>query len=280
MKKIITISILTIALLLTACSDVTRGEDRVLNVSPIPSNTDDIAEVGIFHGNRMTYPTLQHLLERADWGANVKENFSADLVVIGEFIEETQAGFRYQYDDYFKKDVVFDAHAYNQLLVTEVLKGKVKVGDTITVMQRYAFDEERNMLLSFDEMTPMHKGDRWIYFLKYDNYADAYESAGLVDGRYPIPNKDIMRTMEEFPKEARELNENYSERNRKIWVESRDKAIEDIDIYSLGVFNKYDFNFVIYDQILEHFQIESQDWVNPGRAYDARLLELIEQQQN
>jgi hypothetical protein len=51
-------------------------------------------------------------------------------------------------------------------------------------------------------------------------------------------------------------------------------AFADIETAALGVYNRNNFDFALYAEILDHFQIEAQDWVNPGRRFDARLIEM------
>ena len=255
MKKIILTVILTTSLLLTACSNI--AEEGVHTTSGfVTVNMENIESAGIVGtSNSISYSNVQQMLEAADWGSGTLEDFSADLVVIGEFIGDTQAKLRKQYSEHFGKDVVFFADAFNELKIIEVLDGKADVGDILPIVQRYGIDEERKMFMSFDGMTPMHKGDRWIYFLKFDEYTSAYESLGLSDGRYPLPNKETVRATENFK----------AERN-----------MESLDVSMLGVLSSMDFNAELYADVLGYFQIETQDWVNPGQSLDAKLIELAE----
>jgi len=245
-NKLIICGILIIAVLLTACS-----------ASNIESNAE-ITEVITIEGNGRIYRSLQELLEPSDWGAGVLEDLSADLVVIGEFVEETDANFRYIYSDIYKKDVVINANAFNKLSVIEVLKGDVKIGDTIKVGQSYAFDEERGVMITFDGMTPMNKGDRWIYFLRYSKELSVYYSIG----RYPVPNEEIKQAIEELAN-AIAVDE----------IVTADK-IHGVETSSLGVLKRSSFDFNLYSEVLEHFQIEARDWVNPGQSIDERLIEM------
>ena len=202
------------------------------------------------------------------------------LIVIGEFVEDAHSIISYIYDPNFDKGIIRDSISYNRLLVTEVLKGDVKLGDIITIQQNYRIEEGRGALVSYDGLTPMNKGDRWIYFLNsYDNdedikdfkqylieyfnisdeseldeYANAYINSGMYEeGRYPVPDKGIADAVKQ-------------------------KSFDKIDSSALGLLNRGDFDFALYAQLLDHFKIEAQDWVNPGRDYDAKLVEIVEKQ--
>jgi hypothetical protein len=242
------------------------------------------------------------------------------------------------------------------------------------VGQNYYIDE-RNSLISFGASTPMNKGDRWIYFLtnienaensdEYFNQFQDFDPAEYPEiffnhlwtyGRHPIPDKEILRAMDEFAleksrmdewirglqsrmepwegdgellsKEFVALEEDFVISDDDVYVVSPDgdkyvisgddsyvisdgnvyliladdvyltldgndyilsgedsivfgefsarlnKITDVIDSSALGVLHRDEFNFAIYSEVLEYFQIEAQDWVNPGRSYDARLIEL------
>ena len=176
-SKLIICGVLIIAILLTACS----GTDVQPSTEAQPS--DDIQEsealeiggveiTGIstrYERNcKLPYSSLEQLLD-PDWGV--------ELIVIGEFIEDAETEIMYMYDDYFEKDIMYYGAASNKLQIKEMLKGDKKVGEIITVGQSYAIDEETGELFSFCESTPMHKGDRWIYFLGHFSNAEEYYKA-------------------------------------------------------------------------------------------------------
>ncbi|MCL2071140.1 MAG: hypothetical protein FWH07_02780, partial [Oscillospiraceae bacterium] len=347
----IIICALVFVLFLTACSnsgfpenssehssETEFSEAEVFNVAPTPIyvNDTEITESGIYSlGSRLIYYSLQMLLEPTltIWeGEEFYEDFSADLVVIGEFTEEAKERFNYEYNEYFEKEVKIGAVSYNQFLISDVLKnndnGDIKIGNTITIGQNYAFDEETGAYMSFSNLTPMHKGDRWIYFLSHNKDTDTYYSVSGPCGRYPVPGRGIGQVMEEVIKEFSKLDEFLSDKKMDItWSEFikinggrilgyYDKraeyfytthkrmgnpeavyrlTIEEVDEWdkmrynasfeiprkietsALGVLDRSEFRFLIYADILDHFQIKSDDeWVNPGRAFDARLVELAE----
>lgn len=175
------IFILAAALLLTACSTTENAEiepisevTESLNEIIETLDTLELTEIVHVHSDRIVFRTLERLLD-PEWGEGKQ------IVVIGEFIEEAKSEFIFKYDEHFGKEIVRDVRSFNQLRITEVLQGDVQVGDIVTVVQRYAFEEGRfdngdgrNALVTFSGMTPMNKGDKWIYFLGYDETVDAY----------------------------------------------------------------------------------------------------------
>ncbi|MCL2071141.1 MAG: hypothetical protein FWH07_02785 [Oscillospiraceae bacterium] len=336
MKKII-ICALVFVLFLTACSnsgfpenssehssETEFSEAEVFNVAPTPIyvNDTEIIESRIHSFvSRSIFYSLKKLLARWQEGWSYHK-YDADLVVIGEFIEEAK-----------EKEVQNGAVSYNQFLISDVLMRDVdiKPGDTITIGQNYAFDEETGAYMSFSNLTPMHKGDRWIYFLWHNKDTDTYYSVSGPCGRYPFPGRGIGQVMEEVIRAGKELDEwlsdkkmditmsEFIEKNGNSLLNAYDKNAEyfymgnqrgmsegsseiiyqltneevsewdrmryeayfeipsKIETSALGVLERIDFKFWIYADILDYFQIKSDDdWVNPGRAFDARLVELAE----
>ena len=51
---------------------------------------------------------------------------------------------------------------------------------------------------------------------------------------------------------------------------------ERIETAELGVLERDSFNFELYVEVLEHFDIQAQDWTNPGRDFDAKLISLVQ----
>jgi len=273
MKKTMHFFPLVFTLLLTACS-IVKPSVEISEANP--ETVFEIKEVVGSFGmtSRISYNTLQKLIEPANWGADVLEDFSADLVVIGEFVEEAKTELSYSYSEFYGKDIVVDGNAKGLFLVTEVLKGDIKPGEVITIIQRYAFDRERGALISFSELTPIHKGDRWIYFLIQNANGDYY-SAGDSDGRYPIPNETIEKAMDMFPQETLSIFKNsYNEKIGMEYDNACERVLGTMDVSALGVINHYHFNFALYAEVLDDYGIETQDWVNPGRGLDARIIEI------
>jgi len=207
-------------------------------------------------------------------------NHKPGVVVIGEFIDETSMGFHYGYHPDFEHEVMKGANAFNQLRVLEVLAGDIEVGDIITIRQYYSFDEDTKELISFEQLTPMHKGDRWIHFLWYSD--GVYENVGDSAGRFPLPDKEIMQVMEEvnrkreeaqIPKTDSHTRTKFERMNKNGLIFPGIEITNKIDSSVLGVYGRSEFSFSLYAEVLDRFNIEAQDWVNPGRGYDTWLIE-------
>ena len=149
MKKLIIISILATAMLLTACAsnEVSSGS-RILEheYSGIEINNVVKRHVDSIYINRET----GELLTAFDLDTLLK----SDIIVIGEFIEEVGSGFSYEYYEEIDEISRFFPCTFNRLLITEVLKGDIRAGETIIVTQSYAVDEYGG-LVTMSELTPI-----------------------------------------------------------------------------------------------------------------------------
>lgn len=127
----------------------------------------------------------------------------SDIVVMGTFVGDT-----YQLTDLYDipdfetclLSSAFDMHlSFNRLRVEKVLKGEGRVceGDEVVISQNYVVTYGERMYCA-DLLTPMIKGDSWIYFLKrygeYDSPPDVikgcYYAVNDYEGRYPVPDKE------------------------------------------------------------------------------------------
>lgn len=85
-----------------------------------------------------------------------------------------------------------DACMFNYLRVGRVLKGDVKADDYLLINQETSVNTNGNdyyIVFAYDRLTPMLKGDEWIYFLQEteDGY---YIPVNGAQGRYPMPNNN------------------------------------------------------------------------------------------
>lgn len=195
MKKIISIiAALTVCLSLTACS-------KSPQTGPF-AGLELVDASGTL--NRLHYDTLLSL-----------EDIS-DVAVIGRFLDDSVQEIDYQ------NGVVSDLTSFNTIEITKVLSGDVNVGDHLRIAQAYGVLDDR--LISFSKLTPMQKGDEWIFFLRLSSVGEIYWCAGDTDGRYPIKNSsnEIM-PLAESPE--------------------------------LGVYNEADFNKTIYNELVEKYGI-------------------------
>ena len=130
----------------------------------------------------------------------------SQLVVMGTFTnnsgQETAETDIPDFSQAMKGDFINKYQSYNTLKVENVLKsnGKVWAGDEIIITQPYSvvydISDEYN-LYSFSQLTPMVKGDKWIYFLNPNgDYPEeiwgdqSYSAVNDYEGRYPVPGEE------------------------------------------------------------------------------------------
>jgi hypothetical protein len=115
----------------------------------------------------------------------------AEVVVIGEFVEDTADTTVYHYDENLKRDVMGFPASKNMVKVIAVLSGDVKKGDLLPVQQGTIIytDTETNsqQIITMSGLTPMVKGQQWIFILGRDVKDADFGYVGDVRGRYPLP---------------------------------------------------------------------------------------------
>ena len=203
MKKIISVitACIICALTFTAC-----------NTTP-PETVDDFSGVEFVRWgivDRWVYDSLAEL-EKA-----------STVVVVGTFLEDAVQTEQYHYSDFFGKEILSGIRSDNTIEVGKVLKGDVEIGDKLTVVQGYGVVDGR--LISLSDLTPMVKGDTWLFFLKKSSSSDIFWCTGDSDGRYPVPN-------------------------------SKNRTLAISDYSELGVYDEQNFKSGIYSEILEKYDI-------------------------
>lgn len=108
---------------------------------------------------------------------------NSDVIVIGTFVDDARQNFpltgKIDYDE---------IKSYNKLRIDRVCKGDVKVGDEIVISDNYGVNEGK---LTFHiALTPMIKGEQWIYFLDKSIDVNYYRCVGTTDGRFPVPGNE------------------------------------------------------------------------------------------
>lgn len=200
MKRLLTlITALALCASLTAC-----------NSSPETSGFEGL-ELAKIHTDRITYNTLDSI------------ESASDIAVIGEFIDEPVQNEKYTSLPAFDHEVISNVTSTSTLKISRVLKGDINSGDEIKVSVRYGVVD--GQLITFSGLTPMQKGDEWVFFLKKQEGADVYWLCGDCDGRYP--------TKRSADNEIMPLSE----------------APE------LGVYDESDFNRAIYDELVKKYGI-------------------------
>lgn len=113
----------------------------------------------------------------------------SDLIVAGEFADNTHQ--TQDPDKIYHSDPEIEDLALNYLRVENVIKGDIKAGQYVLINQGVlisAGGDNAVQINSGDRLTPMFKGDRWIYFLK--KIGDCYEPVNGPQGRYPMPESN------------------------------------------------------------------------------------------
>ncbi|MBR6294595.1 MAG: hypothetical protein IKR54_08395 [Lachnospiraceae bacterium] len=180
MKRLI-IPVIIIVMLMPGCStasSIDKSEPEVIRVE----------------GDRIVYSDLKSLTA------------ASELIVIGEYADDTEQNLKYEYSEGYKKDVLMDAVSTNTIHVKKILKGSPDKKE-LKISQRYGTEEERNALVTFSSMTPMKKGEEWIFFLYYDAVNDTYWCAGDYSGRYPLPEGAVL----EACKKAKKIRSEYAD---------------------------------------------------------------------
>lgn len=199
-KHILITAVFSLCVLLTACSSTAESYDVSADLECIR---------GGVCVDRIVFEDLYSLEE------------AVDIVVTGKFIADAEQNITYEYDAGFGKNVVTMVESYNTIEVKKVLKGDVSAGDNLVIGQYYGIVD--GDLITFSSLTPMQKGDEWLFFLKGSGDGN-YWCWGDCAARYPVPNTE----------------------NARI------KFSDDPD---LGVYNEEDFNRDIYNEILEKYDL-------------------------
>ncbi len=130
----------------------------------------------------------------------------SQLVVMGTFTNNSGQATTWDnipdFSQAMKGDFFNKYLSFNTLKVEKVLKGNgtVWAGDEIIITQPYTvvydLSDEYN-IYSFSQLTPMQKGDKWIYFLNPNgDYPDeeiwgkSYSAVNDYEGRYPVPGEE------------------------------------------------------------------------------------------
>ena len=193
MKKTIIIILSLVVALLTGCSQ-------------------DEREIVRMEADRQIYLSVDEL------------EAAADIIVVGEFVGEDTQKAKYQYETEKVHKFLTDIYSTNEIEIKKVLKGKVD-SETIKVSQSYGIEEDTGRLITFSEMTPMKKGENWIFFLKYNESNDSYWCAGDYSGRYPLPNDDLLELCNKVKEIKRPLLEVLTN-EKEVSHSQADKIIE------------------------------------------------------
>lgn len=109
-----------------------------------------------------------------------------DVAVVGQFIDDP-------WQDIDSDDQTeigsFNYNSYNRFKINKILGGSgcgtVLEGSDVIISQNYAI--KGGSFYSYSKLTPMLKGDRWVYFLKFNEKNGTYYSLNDYMGRFPDP---------------------------------------------------------------------------------------------
>lgn len=209
MKKTVILAIAV--LLLTGCNSSSGVTDpEKATSSPELSSAETASEEGTEYPK--TAPTEYKTVKKVDEDRVIYYDINdlseaSDLIVIGEFCEDTC-----QNCD-APGTFAADAVSSNVINVRKVLKGEA--AETVKISQKYCISTDGE-LLTFSELTPMKKGDTWLFFLSYDAQNDTYWCAGDFTGRYPLPDDTLRSAAEDLSQAARERDQWIAEHSDEI----------------------------------------------------------------
>ncbi len=111
----------------------------------------------------------------------------SDLIVVGTFVDDARQN---RPTDRLSHQSSWGT-SFNKLRIDRVFSGDAEVGEEIIIFDRYYVTEEKLMYVSGGSLTPMIKGEQWVYFLEKTSpeYGDYYQPL-LTNGRYPVPGNE------------------------------------------------------------------------------------------
>ncbi|MBD5383809.1 MAG: M23 family metallopeptidase [Ruminococcaceae bacterium] len=106
----------------------------------------------------------------------------SDLIVFGEFVDDPHQCVDPEDNGYFDDTL---SYSYNKLKIDRVVKGDRIEGEEILICGNgIVHDGNFYYLCCF---MPMVKGDKWIYFLRWNSDKNYYSTVGFEEARYPVP---------------------------------------------------------------------------------------------
>lgn len=112
---------------------------------------------------------------------------NSDLIVLGTFVDDARQDCPTENWTY---DPSYGA-SYNKLRVDKVFYGDVEVGDEIVIRDDTFVTDGKMMYIESSTLTPMIKGEQWVYFLKQQSPEYGYYYQPLfTEGRYPVPGNE------------------------------------------------------------------------------------------
>lgn len=109
---------------------------------------------------------------------------ASDIIVSGIFADDArQSSDPDNYSEYYE---IGSLSSYNKLKIDKVIKGDGNIAQGDEIIIRQSYEIRGGKLVSESGLTPMIKGDRWVYCLSKSEDGCFYETAGDSDSRYPL----------------------------------------------------------------------------------------------
>ena len=277
MKRHLMITVIACALVMAGCADANSSSSSEKTDSQQQSSSlaDSSSEVSAAEpdGKSEKYPTnapeqwkseVKVEGSRITYGSFDELEKASDLIVIGEYAENTRQYPEYEQSSEFGKEILVDCVSKNTIKVEKVLKGEAV--QSIKISQRYGISETDCELVAFTGLTPMKKGDRWIFFLQYDKQRDTYWVAGDHSGRYPLPDEKLRGLCSRMADYNEELNKYVKENNIDLsnvkpqqqaglakFDEKRQEILNGADKNVFGVLDAASINLSLYGEVLKKF---------------------------
>ncbi len=127
------------------------------------------------------------LVDRETYWSFDKLAANSDLIVLGTFVDDARQDCP---TDNWTYDPSYGA-SYNKLRIDRVFYGDVEIGSEIVIRDDTFVTNGKLMYIESSTLTPMIKGEQWVYFLKKQSpeYGDYYQPL-FTEGRYPVPGKE------------------------------------------------------------------------------------------
>ena len=218
-KRLILLSIIMLLVFVTACENKTDEDTKKTSAEETTTTEEELLpEYNIPEPEMLTFYSVDEMIEWNDI-CGVETN-----LVVGEFVTDdlplgdVQGGVETDF---------FSGESKCQFKITRVLEGDLQVGETITIVQKYYYEDTEHggkELHNNSYIRPMKKGDKWVYFLTYYEDYLGYRTTFTIQGRFPVPP-------------------------------SKDSSADDLSAFEMGLYKKYDYCDAIYNDIVNRY-----DW--------------------
>ncbi len=179
------------------CELYSLSQEERMYIAEKPESREMPIEEAYDTGRTMSVNGKEYAVYKVDpyyvltnWYFNPYDDYNtlfedSDLVVSGSFIDDAIKETTRQYDITDCRYKEYKGFSHNTFKIDKVYKGSAE-SDTITIRQENFIDEENQRIITYSELTPMIKGDKWLYFLKKGGDEGTYFLRGDYSCRYPL----------------------------------------------------------------------------------------------